>query len=178
MSRNAVNPAATKMRGFGIPDRFVGRSKRLPASMEGPPYFYFENVAGAPKSEWETIQRHFNGVEPEFVDSMFFSACRRARGYVHNLPVEERELILPTPAMTISEALPNTVKFKPHWDTREKLNCIKHRESQQLVLRADRPLLQGCRGSGEYPSAREARDLASFEEVESGVGWARASCSA
>ena len=122
--RKMASPNSTKMKGFGIPHQFLGRPKPLPESMEGPPYFYFENVASAPKMEWETIKRHFNGVDPEIVDAMFFSACRRPRGYVHNLPLEDRKLALPTPPMTIFEALPFTTRFWPHWDTREKLNCI------------------------------------------------------
>lgn len=113
-----------RMTGFGIPGHLNERPRPLPECMQGPPYFYFENVANVIDNAWNTIKLHFNGVEPEFVDSRFFSATRRQRGYVHNLPVQNRKLILPSPPMTIFEALPHTQKYWPYWDTRDKMNCI------------------------------------------------------
>eukprot|EP00249_Psilotum_nudum_P018677 c26913_g1_i1 orf=1531-3261(+) len=119
-----------KMKGFGIPGSpLLKRPTQLDSLMLGPPYFYFENVATMPKSQWDTIKRHFNGVDPEFVDSKYFSASMRPRGYVHNLPIEGRKQILPTPPMTIDQALPQTVRYWPIWDTRCKLNCINTRRA-------------------------------------------------
>ena len=84
--------------GFGVPKKPIGqRSKEINAFMQGPPFFYYENDAFALKDIWKTISEQFNGVEPELVDSMFFSASRRARGYVHNLPIEERFQVEPLP---------------------------------------------------------------------------------
>lgn len=102
-----------------------------------PPFFYFENVASMPKDEWERIQRHLFDIAPEFVDALHFSACRRPRGYIHNLPVAGRRKLLGDPPMTIQELLPQTRAFWPPWDTRTKLNCIStHRgQSKKLHLR-------------------------------------------
>ena len=69
--------------------------------MQGPPFFYYENDDFASKDIWKTISKQFNGVEPELADSMFFSTSRRARGYVHNLPIEERFQAEPLHPMTI-----------------------------------------------------------------------------
>ncbi|GJN29624.1 hypothetical protein PR202_gb17869 [Eleusine coracana subsp. coracana] len=52
-------------------------------------------------------------IKPEFVDSKYFCACARKRGYIHNLPVENQKPLLPLPPKTISEAFPNTRKWWP-----------------------------------------------------------------
>ena len=76
--------------GFGVPRKPIGQhSKEINVFMQGPHFFYYENDAFASKDIWKTISKQFNSVEPELVDSMFFSASRRARGYVHNLLIEE-----------------------------------------------------------------------------------------
>ncbi|RAL53491.1 unnamed protein product [Cuscuta campestris] len=115
------------MVGFGVPTeicpQFQGRT--LPEQALGPPYFYYENVALAPKGVWDTISRFLYDVEPEFVDSKYFCAAARKRGYIHNLPVENRFPLLPIPPRTIHEALPLTKKWWPSWDTRTKLNCLQ-----------------------------------------------------
>ncbi|XWS30373.1 hypothetical protein CRYUN_Cryun24cG0111700 [Craigia yunnanensis] len=80
------------MIGFGVPtesDQITQRT--LPEAAIGPPYFYYENVALAPKGVWSTISRFLYDVEPEFVDSKYFCASARKRGYIHNLPIENRE---------------------------------------------------------------------------------------
>ncbi|KAK1361887.1 SAM-dependent MTase DRM-type domain-containing protein [Heracleum sosnowskyi] len=76
------------------------------------------------ESVWENMSRFLYEIEPEFVDSMHFSAAARKRGYIHNLPIDERFQILPIPPSTIQEALPLTNKWWPKWDLRTKLNCI------------------------------------------------------
>lgn len=91
----------------------------------GPPYFYYENVALAPKGVWNTISRFLYDVEPEFVDSKYFCAAARKRGYVHNLPIHSRFPLLPLPPHTVHEALPLTRKWWPSWDTRTQLNCLQ-----------------------------------------------------
>ncbi|KAK8710240.1 hypothetical protein V6N13_145574 [Hibiscus sabdariffa] len=114
------------MIGFGIPTE-SGRITRitLPEAAAGPPYFYFENVALAPKGVWRTMSRFLYEVEPEFVDSNYFCAAARKRGYIHNLPIENRFPLLPFPPRTIQEAFPLTRKWWPSWDTRTKLNCLR-----------------------------------------------------
>ncbi|XP_022774401.1 DNA (cytosine-5)-methyltransferase DRM1-like isoform X2 [Durio zibethinus] len=114
------------MIGFGVPtesDQITQRT--LPEAATGPPYFYYENVALAPKGVWNTISRFLYDVEPEFVDSKYFCAAARKRGYIHNLPIENRFPLLPFPPRTIHEAFPLTRKWWPSWDTRTKLNCLQ-----------------------------------------------------
>lgn len=114
------------MIGFGVPtESFSPVHRTLPEAAHGPPYFYYENVALAPKGVWDTISRFLYDVEPEFVDSKYFCAAARKRGYIHNLPIENRYPLLPIPPRTIHEALPLTRRWWPHWDTRKKLNCLQ-----------------------------------------------------
>ncbi|XP_017234023.1 DNA (cytosine-5)-methyltransferase DRM2 isoform X1 [Daucus carota subsp. sativus] len=113
------------MIGFGVPNSGMKTVDReIPAAGKGPPYFYYENVAYTPKGVWENMSRFLYEIEPEFVDSMHFSAAARKRGYIHNLPIDGRFPLLPIPPFTIQEALPLTNKWWPKWDQRTKLNCI------------------------------------------------------
>ncbi|GAB4839771.1 DNA (cytosine-5-)-methyltransferase [Ancistrocladus abbreviatus] len=118
---NLPNP----MVGFGVPggDWCVSR-RRVPEAAIGPPYFYYENVAFTPKGTWERISQFLYDIEPEFVDSMYFSAAARKRGYIHNLPIQDRVPLLPIPPQTIHEAFPSTERWWPSWDKRTKLNCL------------------------------------------------------
>ncbi|XP_074296132.1 DNA (cytosine-5)-methyltransferase DRM2-like isoform X2 [Silene latifolia] len=114
------------MIGFGVPTELCPDFQRtLPEAALGPPYFYYENVALAPKGVWDTISRFLYDVEPEFVDSKYFCAAARKRGYIHNLPIENRYPLLPMPPRTINEALPLTKRWWPRWDARTKLNCLQ-----------------------------------------------------
>ncbi|CAL5349872.1 DNA (cytosine-5)-methyltransferase DRM2-like [Camellia sinensis] len=113
------------MIGFGVPSepwRILCRT--LPKAAVGPPFFYYENVALTPKGVWSTISRFLYDIEPEFVDSKFFCAAARKRGYIHNLPIDNRFQLLPVPPLTIHEAFPSTKKWWPKWDKRSKLNCL------------------------------------------------------
>ncbi|KAK9052408.1 hypothetical protein SSX86_029037 [Deinandra increscens subsp. villosa] len=114
------------MIGFGTPtDGCVVTHRTLPEAALGPPFFYYENVALAPKGVWDTISRFLYDVEPEFVDSKYFCAAARKRGYVHNLPIKNRFPIFPLPPRTINDALPLTKRWWPAWDKRTKLNCLQ-----------------------------------------------------
>ncbi|KAJ8570305.1 hypothetical protein K7X08_037277 [Anisodus acutangulus] len=115
------------MIGFGVPTEPVPTmvQRFLPKKTIGPPFFYYENVALAPKGVWDTIKRFLYEIEPEFVDSRYFSATQRKRGYLHNLPIENRFPLFPLPPRTIHEALPLSKKWWPSWDTRTKLNCLQ-----------------------------------------------------
>lgn len=114
------------MIGFGVPtDPCLTIRRTIPDAAIGPPYFYYENVALAPKGVWNTISRFLYDVEPEFVDSKYFCAAARKRGYIHNLPIENRYPLLPLPPQTIHEALPLTRRWWPSWDTRTQLNCLQ-----------------------------------------------------
>ncbi|PON98980.1 DNA methylase, C-5 cytosine-specific, active site [Trema orientale] len=113
------------MIGYGVPDNpWRKLERKLPDSANAPPYFYYENVALAPKGVWGTISRFLYDVEPEFVDSVYFSAAARKRGYVHNLPITNRFSLLPAPPLTIQDAFPLLRKWWPKWDERTKLNCV------------------------------------------------------
>lgn len=114
------------MVGFGLPfERARVTERKLPDAALGPPYFYYENVALAPKGAWDTISRFLYDIEPEFVDSKFFSAAARKRGYIHNLPIVNRFPLLPIPPKTIQEAFPTTKYYWPKWDARTQLNCLQ-----------------------------------------------------
>ncbi|KAL6008696.1 DNA (cytosine-5-)-methyltransferase [Asimina triloba] len=89
-----------------------------------PPFFFYGNVANISQESWRKISQFLHGVEPEFVNSQFFSALIRKEGYVHNLPTSSRFHIVPHPPMTIEDALPHTRKWWPSWDTRKQLSCI------------------------------------------------------
>ncbi|KAH9602230.1 hypothetical protein KSS87_003316 [Heliosperma pusillum] len=121
--RDSVN-LPNNMIGFGVPGCSRVSKRDIPKLALGPPYFYYENVACTPKGVWEEISRFLYDITPEFVDSLHFSAAARKRGYIHNLPIENRQPLLPIPPKTIHEALPFTKKWWPTWDRREKLNCL------------------------------------------------------
>jgi len=104
-------------------------------------------VAMAPKDVWKTISRHFGGLEPEYVDSRYFSASRRPRGYVHNLPIDGRFQVLPLPPMTIHEALPQTKKYWPTWDGRKKLNCICSGRFSDVLCQELRSIMRNSNGN-------------------------------
>ncbi|KAG9455989.1 hypothetical protein H6P81_000497 [Aristolochia fimbriata] len=113
------------MIGFGVPGYPNILSQRnICEGARGPPYFYYENVALAPKGVWEKISSFLFEIKPEFVDSKHFCAAARKRGYIHNLPISNRFPLEPRAPKTIHEALPSTRKCWPPWDHRTQLNCI------------------------------------------------------
>ncbi|KAL0395702.1 UNVERIFIED_CONTAM: DNA (cytosine-5)-methyltransferase DRM2 [Sesamum calycinum] len=77
---------------------------------------------GVPSQQPEHINR---SLPESFVDSKYFCATARKRGYVHNLPIENRFPLIPLPPVTIHQAFPLSRKWWPSWDTRDKLNCIQ-----------------------------------------------------
>ncbi|KAF2286679.1 hypothetical protein GH714_023514 [Hevea brasiliensis] len=119
-----------------------------------PPYFYYENVALTPKGVWSTISRFLYDVEPEFVDSVYFCATARKRGYIHNLPIHKRFPLLPRPPCTIQEALPSTKKWWPSWDARTKLNCLLTTTGTVKLTERIRQALEDC-GGNPTPNVRK-----------------------
>lgn len=114
------------MIGFSLPfDKRIPHNRKLPEAAIGPPYFYYENVALTPKGVWETISRFLYDIFPEFVDSRYFCAANRKRGYIHNLPIENRFPILPLQKLHVHDVLPFTKEWWPSWDTRTHLNCLQ-----------------------------------------------------
>ncbi|KAL1819912.1 hypothetical protein ACET3Z_014781 [Daucus carota] len=133
------------MVGFGVPteEGTLVLQRSLPMAATGPPYFYYENVAQAPKGVWDTISSFLYDIQPEFVDSKFFSAAARKRGYIHNLPIDKRFLLKPLPPKTIHEALPLTRRWWPSWDTRTKLNCLQTCTASAKLTERIRKALEG-----------------------------------
>ncbi|KAJ1690477.1 hypothetical protein LUZ63_014632 [Rhynchospora breviuscula] len=119
---NLPNP----MVGFGLPTD-SGRQlyRDIPMEAQGPPYFFYENVALTPKGVWPTISRFLYGILPEFVDSKYFAAACRKRGYIHNLPIANRFCLEPIPPKTILDAFPLARVYWPTWDTRTQFNCLQ-----------------------------------------------------
>ncbi|RLN25340.1 DNA cytosine methyltransferase Zmet 3 [Panicum miliaceum] len=121
-----VMPLPNPMVGFNMPgDRSRSVDRRIPKLAIGPPFFCYENVACAPKGVWTAISTFLYDIQPEFVDSKFFCAAARKRGYIHNLPVENRLPLIPLPPKTIHDAFPRTKHWWPPWDTRRQFNCIQ-----------------------------------------------------
>ncbi|KAK1631510.1 hypothetical protein QYE76_005825 [Lolium multiflorum] len=119
-------PLPNPMVGFNLPgDMLRTVSRKLPRQAIGPPYFYFENVALAPKGSWDAFSRHLYDIVPEFLDSKYMCAAARKRGYIHNLPIETRVNLLPPAPKTIFEAFPHYKKWWPSWDNRKHLNCLQ-----------------------------------------------------
>ncbi|XP_028548921.1 DNA (cytosine-5)-methyltransferase DRM2-like [Dendrobium catenatum] len=110
------------MINFSLPFEKCIKRRNLPYSALGPPYFYYENVALAPKGVWDTISRLLYDIEPKFIDSKYFCTAMRKSAYIHNLPIENRFPLLPLPRKMIQEVLPNTKKWWPKWDNRTQLN--------------------------------------------------------
>ncbi|XP_068637092.1 DNA (cytosine-5)-methyltransferase DRM2-like isoform X2 [Aristolochia californica] len=135
----------SSMMGFGIPDMpNIRTHRKIPEVAIGPPFFYYENVALAPKGVWETISRFLYDIEPEFVDSKHFCAAARKRGYIHNLPINNRFPLEPRPPCTIFEAFPLTQKWWPSWDTRTQLNCLQTCKASSTVTERIRTALSCC----------------------------------
>ncbi|KAI0492848.1 hypothetical protein KFK09_027124 [Dendrobium nobile] len=139
------------MIGFSLPFQNCIKRRNLPDSALGPPYFYYENVALAPKGVWDTISRFLYDIEPEFVDSKYFCAAMRKRAYIHNLPIENRFPLLPLPKKTIQEALPTTKKWWPEWDNRTQLNCLQTCTASAKLTEKIKKALDD---SGDVPSLR------------------------
>ncbi|KAL2652649.1 hypothetical protein R1flu_020777 [Riccia fluitans] len=143
--------------GFGLPGGTV-IARTLPVDVARPPYFFFENVENMPQGEWSNIRRHLFNIEPEIMDALNFSVCRRPRGYIHNLPLEGREVILAKPPMTIQELMGNAAKYWPSWDKRVKLNTICTRSATDFVWRQIKDHLEACEKRG-YPSEEEVKNI-------------------
>ncbi|XP_010420192.1 PREDICTED: DNA (cytosine-5)-methyltransferase DRM1-like isoform X1 [Camelina sativa] len=150
------------MIGFGVPNEpglMKHRPVPIPDVARGPPYFYYENVAMAPKGVWAKISSHLYDVMPEFVDSKYFCAAARKRGYVHNLPIHNRYQIQPPPHYTIQEAFPLTKRWWPTWDKRLKLNCLVTCIASAQLTNRLREKLE--RHDGEPPESVQKEVLAS-----------------
>ncbi|MED6106669.1 hypothetical protein PIB30_006293 [Stylosanthes scabra] len=142
--------------GFSIAKGiYPGVARKLPDKLEGPPYFYYENVALAPIGVWKKISNFLYGIQPEFVDSKFFCASTRKRGYIHNLPTENRSPLLPIQPLIVQEALPNTRKWWPKWDQRRHLNCLLTSIGAATVTEKIRRDLEECGAETPPPDVQD-----------------------
>jgi len=133
------------MAGFNLPNGLRSVNNRLlPGPAIGPPYFYYENVALAPKGVWRKISRFLYDIDPEFVDSKYFCAAARKRGYIHNLPLVNRSPLLPIPPKTIFDAFPRAKKWWPSWDPRRQFNCLQTCVASAKNLERIRLALTNC----------------------------------
>lgn len=123
-------------------------SKSIDKMVAKPPYFLYGNVLNIALHSWARVSQFLYSIEPEFVDTRFFSALSRKEGYVHNLPTTNRSHVLQKSPMTVQEAIPNSKKWWPSWDTRTQLRCINAETNgvSQLCDRLGR-LLVDCRGN-------------------------------
>jgi hypothetical protein len=79
-------PHPHPMVGFNLPNQWPRPVDiLLPAQAIDPPYFYYENVVLAPNGVLTTISRFLYDTQPQFVDSKYFCAAARKRGYTLNL---------------------------------------------------------------------------------------------
>lgn len=140
-------PLPSPMVGFNLPNqRLKSVDRCLPSKAIGPPFFYYENVAIAPKGVWTTISQSLYDIQPEFVDSRFLCAAARKRGYIHNLPIKNRSPLLPLPPRTIFEAFPRTKKWWPTWDPRKQLNCLLTNVAKPKMMEQIHYVLGKCEG--------------------------------
>ncbi|XP_018833889.1 probable inactive DNA (cytosine-5)-methyltransferase DRM3 isoform X2 [Juglans regia] len=143
---------------FGRPNIFKANpSKSLDRMVAKPPYFFYGNIVNVSHDSWIKISQFLYSIEPEFANAQLFSALIRKEGYIHNLPTESRFHILPRSPMTIEDAVPNTKKWWPSWDTRKQLNCISSETNgiSQLCARLGR-VVADSRG---LPSSEQQRDI-------------------
>jgi hypothetical protein len=118
-----------------------------------PPYFFYGNVVEIPKDTWRQLSQFLYNVEPEFVNSQFYSALTRNEGYIHNLPMETRCAVVPKSPMTIEEALPFTRQWWPLWDTRKHVSVVSVEATGAAGIE------QACERLGRM--ARESRGVLS-----------------
>ncbi|WJX90786.1 DNA (cytosine-5)-methyltransferase [Trifolium repens] len=132
-------------------------SRRLSIVAAKPPFFLFGNVSNIAYESWKKMSQFLYGIEPEFVNTEFFSAVNRIEGYIHNLPTENRFHILPKPPLTIEDAIPRSKKWWPPWDSRKRLNC-NYCETGGITQLCDR-LGRVLADSGGVLTSQQQKDI-------------------
>lgn len=140
------------------PEVYMPKSFKSPnQSLSKPPYFFYGNVSNISRDTWMRISQFLYDMEPELVNTGFFSAFNRDEGYVHNLPTFDRCYIEPKPPMSIQEAMPRTRKWWPSWDTRKHIKAINC-EMGKVSHLCDR-LGRMLTATGGVLSSQQQRDL-------------------
>ncbi|XP_027330477.1 probable inactive DNA (cytosine-5)-methyltransferase DRM3 isoform X2 [Abrus precatorius] len=137
--------------------RKLNPSRCLSSVAAKPPFFLFGNVSNISYVSWAKMSQFLYGIEPEFVNTQFFSALNRIEGYIHNLPAENRFHILPKPPMTIEDAIPRTKKWWPPWDSRKQLSSI-YCETSGIAQLCDR-LGRTLADSGGVLTSEQQKDI-------------------
>nr|QCU71288.1 domain rearranged methyltransferase [Paeonia suffruticosa] len=158
LPRREFSQAPERPDKYGMPKLLNSSpSKSLNRMVAKPPYFFYGNVVNITPNNWAKISQFLYHLEPEYVNTQFFSAFTRKEGYVHNLPTEDRFHILPKPPMNIEDAIPHTRKWWPSWDTRKQLTCLST-ETSGIFQLCDRlgKMLTSCQG---LLSVEQQRDI-------------------
>ncbi|XP_021752627.1 probable inactive DNA (cytosine-5)-methyltransferase DRM3 isoform X1 [Chenopodium quinoa] len=108
----------------GIPKLSRPSGRSIDKVLHGPPYFLYGNFVNISADEWQKVSQYLYALQPEHVNTQHFSALSRMEGYIHNLPTEDRFHVDPKSPMSIEEAIPQSKKWWPSWDTRKQLSCI------------------------------------------------------
>ncbi|KAJ3676032.1 hypothetical protein LUZ60_003455 [Juncus effusus] len=127
-----------------------------PPGASNPPYFIYGNVIPVSEETWNRLSRFLFNIQPEFLNSQFFSCLNRKEGYIHNLPPQKRDYIIPKSPVSIETALPFTREFWPNWDLRNKFNNnifgTEIMESRQLCDRLEKMIKNSQNLSNEKKS--------------------------
>lgn len=97
-----------------------------PVASPARPFVFYENVARAAPSEaesaaiWGVKSHELFGIEREVVDSATVSVSHRLRGYISNVPKNERRRQILSPYLTIQDLFPSRIRYWPDWDSRKK----------------------------------------------------------
>lgn len=133
------------------PRAMIELKNKLPDSAMGSPYFYIEDIALTSRT------KSLQGIETEFIDSKLFSPAARKRGFIHNLPTENRFQLLPMPPLTIKASLPQTTRWWPSWDSRTQLGCLlTSTGSAELTPTCER-IRETLESSGGDPNAENKK---------------------
>ncbi|CAA0833768.1 DNA (cytosine-5)-methyltransferase DRM2 [Striga hermonthica] len=121
------------MIGFGVPSIQPERTsfRNLPEVARGPPYFYYENVALAPKGVWDKISTFLFEVEPEFlncIQTAIGSAklTERIRGWVESCEGDPPESVQ-------RNVLEQCRKWNLVWVGRNKVAPLEPDEMEMLL---------------------------------------------
>ncbi|KAK7291738.1 hypothetical protein RIF29_07115 [Crotalaria pallida] len=143
----------------GISDLYKSNKPRrlIGVAAKPPPFFLYGNLSNISSDSWRKMSQFLYNVEPEFVNTQFFSALTRREGYLHNLPTENRFHIPQSSPMTIEDAIPQTKKWWPPWDPRKQLTFINSETGgiAQLCDRLERILSD----SGGMLSPEQQKDI-------------------
>ncbi|PKA48908.1 DNA (cytosine-5)-methyltransferase DRM2 [Apostasia shenzhenica] len=131
----------------------IPHSINITPPLSRPPFLFYGSFIDVPQATWKKLSQFLNNIEPEFVNTRFFSAIIRKEGYIHNLPEGNRAGVFQESPMTIEEALPHTRRWWPPWDSRKQFSFTSSDSLSAEIL---------CRDLGEM--LRTSRGMPSKEQ--------------